>query len=192
MRQHVSILVIAYIFLVSMGSLVLVSGKDRRSDTLFGRTRREHGKDASNQAQEEDLENPPPKYTFERRRLSGEEAAKAEATRIDPTYEPEMNLIQRIKAGTFDFFTDALPEMLESVTKDEAGLIFENFKVMKTTKAWKAFQESGDTEDEEAVASAMIKSVQEMGQIMLGARYFTKDADSVTAVTDEFPSSPNY
>lgn len=99
MRQHVSILVIAYIFLVSMGSLVLISGKDRRSDTLFGRTRREHGKDASNQAQEEDLENPPPKYTFERRRLSGEEAAKAEATRIDPTYEPEMNLIQCVKSN---------------------------------------------------------------------------------------------
>jgi len=32
----------------------------------------------------------------------------------------------------------------------------------------------------------MIKSVQEMGKVIIAARPITKDADSVTAVTDEF------
>ena len=40
---------------------------------------------------------------------------------------------------------------LSTVTKEEAGLIFENFKFMKTTKTWKAFEATGDADDEEAV-----------------------------------------
>jgi hypothetical protein len=32
----------------------------------------------------------------------------------------------------------------------------------------------------------MIQSVQEMGKVIIGARPITKDADSVTAFTDEF------
>jgi len=38
-----------------------------------------------------------------------------------------------------------------TVTKEEAGLIFDNFKFMKTTKAWKAFEADGNTDDHEAV-----------------------------------------
>ena len=38
-----------------------------------------------------------------------------------------------------------------TVTKEEAGLIFDNFKFMKTTKAWKAFEANGNTNDQEAV-----------------------------------------
>lgn len=35
-----------------------------------------------------------------------------------------------------------------TVTVEEAQAIFDNFKVMKTSKAWKAFEASGDGSEE--------------------------------------------
>ncbi|GAB5030689.1 Hypothetical protein NocV09_00303550 [Nannochloropsis oceanica] len=176
-RISVTLLVLAVI------ALITVQAKDRRADSLFGKTRQQH---QQGEAQAGETAAAPGRFTFERRRMTSEETAAAEASKVETGLDADINILKMIKAGTFDFFKDALPDMLDTVTKEEAGLIFENFKFMKTTKAWKAFEATGNADDEEAVSAAMIKSVQEMGKVIIAARPITKDADSVTAVTDEF------
>ncbi|GAB5035139.1 Hypothetical protein NocV09_02400150 [Nannochloropsis oceanica] len=158
----------------------MVQARDRRVNSLFNKIRQQDYAQASEAAAASG------KFNFEHRRMNTEEEATAEATKAETDLDADMNILKMVKAGTFDFFKDALPGMLDTVTKEEAGLIFENFKFMKTTEAWKAFEATGNADDEEAVSAAMIKSVQEMGKVMIAARPITKDADSVTAFTDEF------
>ncbi|TFJ82356.1 hypothetical protein NSK_006329 [Nannochloropsis salina CCMP1776] len=95
-------------------------------------------------------------------------------------------MIRRIKAGTFDFFRDSLPSMLETVTKREARQIFEQFPFMKTTNVWKKFIETGEAADEDAAAAAMVEAVREMGAILIEARSITKDADTVVQHANDF------
>jgi hypothetical protein len=52
------------------------------------------------------------------------------------------------------------------VSVEEADAIFENFKVMKTSKAWKAFEASGDTSEEGV--SAVYRVSSEMGNAAVG------------------------
>lgn len=73
-------------------ALVTVQAKDRRADSLFGKTRQQHQQ--GGEAQEGEAAATPGKFTFERRRMSAEEAATAEATKLETGLDPDMNILK--------------------------------------------------------------------------------------------------
>lgn len=86
MSQRISLTLLVLAVVV----LVTVEAKDRRADSLFGKTRQQQG----GEAQEGEAAATPGKFTFERRRMSAEEAATAEATKLETGLDPDMNILK--------------------------------------------------------------------------------------------------
>jgi hypothetical protein len=85
-RFSLTLLVLAVVVLVT------VQAKDRRADSLFGKTRQQHQQ--GGEAQESEAAATPGKFTFERRRMSAEEAATARATKLETGLDPDMNILK--------------------------------------------------------------------------------------------------
>eukprot|EP00624_Nannochloropsis_granulata_P002833 evm.model.NODE_24437_length_17166_cov_22.300535.7 len=79
------------LLVLAVVALVTVKAKDRRADSMFGKTRQQH---QQGDADAREAAAAPGKFTFERRRMSSEEMAAAEASKVETRLDADMNIFK--------------------------------------------------------------------------------------------------
>ena len=79
------------LLVLAVVALVTVQAKDRRADSLFGKTRQQHQR---GDAHAGEAAAAPRKFTFERRRMSSEETTAAEASKVETGLDADMNILK--------------------------------------------------------------------------------------------------